>query len=367
MKRFFAVVLTGFLLGVLCLAWGWQQWTGPGPTSSGGSASTQVRIPQGMTLSAAADTLVSQGLLGNRRVMLVGARLAGQERGVRAGLYELAYGQSARDLLADLTAGLSVQVVLTIPEGLDSREIATIVQDALGFDTEQFLAVADSLAEPLALHHNLFGTAQGHSVYDSLLVRASSTRIFHWSEGLLAPDTYHFSEGSSPQMVAAMLLDTQVDRLQQAVGRAEVGNNAHLTPWQLLTLASVVETEARRDDERTQIAAVYSNRLQRNWRLEADPTVAFVLGKKGKRLFYKDLKVNSPFNTYRNKGLPPGPIGTPGLASLLATAQPDAQCRAMYFVSDGKDGHVFSRTIGEHEAAVARFRTARSQERRNQR
>ena len=129
----------------------------------------------------------------------------------------------------------------------------------------------------------------------------------------------------------------------------------------MLTLASVVEAEARLDTERTLVAAVYSNRLAHNWRLEADPTVAFILEKKGSRLYYKDLKVDSPYNTYVYRGLPPGPIGSPGMAALQAAARPDPGCDAMYFVSDGVGGHVFSRTLQEHEEAVRRFRRIRAE------
>jgi UPF0755 protein len=95
-------------------------------------------------------------------------------------------------------------------------------------------------------------------------------------------------------------------------------------------------------------------------RLEADPTVAFILRKKGKRLFYRDLEADSRYNTYRVKGLPPGPIGNPGLAALEAAAAPDSNCRALFFVSDGAGGHVFSRTAKEHEAAVREFRRIRA-------
>lgn len=370
MKRLLLAAAAGLLVGMLCLAWGWQQWAGAGPSAPAGVTSVQVRIPQGMTLTAAADILVQEGLLKHRQALLIGARLTGQGRGLRTGLYDLAYGQSARDLLTDLTTGLSVQVVMTIPEGLDSGEIANIVETTLGFAPDRFIAVADSLTRSLVAKHQLLGPKGRVSAFDSLLVQASAgalTRTFHWCEGLLAPDTYHFAEGSDPVMVATFLLTTQIDRLEQAVDQGRGGMNAHLTPMELLTLASVVETEARRDDERTLISAVYSNRLQKNWRLEADPTVAFILDKKGERLYFKDLKVESPFNTYRNKGLPPGPIGTPGLASLLAAASPDPTSEAMFFVSDGKDGHVFSRTAREHEAAVQRFRAARAQGRRQQR
>ncbi len=367
MKRLLISMLAGLLVGLLCLALAWHQWTGPGPAAPTAEASARVRIASGMTLSAAADTLVSQGLLAHRRTLLIGAKLTGQDRSLRAGLYELAYGQSPRDLLTDLSTGLSVQVVVALPEGLDSEEIAVIVAGAFSFSAARFLVVADSLARATAVEQGLFSSAAAVADYDSLLNAASAsgrTRRFRWSEGLLAPDTYHFADGSDAPTIAAVLLAVQWERLQRALSLAKGRLNEGLEPLALLTLASVVESEARRDDERALIAAVYTNRLQRNWRLEADPTVAFVLGKKGKRLFFKDLKIDSPYNTYRHKGLPPGPIGAPGFASLVAAARPDSTSEALFFVSDGADRHVFSRTAREHEAAVQRFRAARSQGRR---
>jgi len=367
MKRLLLIVGAGVLVGLLCLAWGWRQWTGPGPAAADGHTHARVRIRPGMTLGAAADTLEARGLVRHRRSLLTGARLTGQDRGLRAGLYELAYGQSPRDLLTDLTTGLSVQVVVTIPEGLNCREIADLAATGLGFSAARFLASADSLARHEAAKRQLLGSAQAFAKHDSLVAASSGVAnqvAVHWCEGLLAPDTYHFAEGSDPLTVASFLLATQLDRLVQATARAQTGVHAQLAPLDLLTLASIVEAEARQDDERALIAAVYTNRLTDDWRLEADPTVAFILDKKGKRLFFKDLKVDSPYNTYRQRGLPPGPIGTPGWGSLIATASPDTSCQARYFVSDGGNGHVFSRTAQEHEAAVRNFRAIRSQDRR---
>lgn len=367
MKRVLLIVAAGVLVGLLALAWGWRQWTGPGPAAADGQSHTQVRIRTGTTLAAAADTLVARGLLRHRRSLLIGARLTGQDRGLRAGLYELAYGQSPRDLLTDLTTGLSVQVVVTIPEGLNCREIAALAAARLGFPTARFLTLADSLARRAAVEHQLLGSPEAIAAHDSLLAGSAEMAgqvAYHWCEGLLAPDTYHFAEGSEPLTVVSFLLATQLERLARSAARARTGVNAHLEPLALLTLASIVEAEARQDDERALIAAVYTNRLQDERRLEADPTVAFILDKKGKRLFFKDLKVDSPYNTYLYGGLPPGPIGTPGLASLMAAAGPDTTCEARYFVSDGGDGHVFSRTAQEHEAAVRKFREIRARDRR---
>ena len=372
-KRLVAVAGTAFLLGLAIVLWGWSLWTGPGPTSAvdreSAPSTVLIRIPSGMTLSAAADSLVASGLLKHPKVFLAGARLTGKGRALRAGLYELPVGGSPRDLLFALTSGSAVQVKVTIPEGLDAEEIAAVVSGELGFSPDDFLAAADSLVLAAALQGLLFqGGESAAGDYDSLLAAESSRhpRQFRWCEGHLAPDTFHFTEGTNAAKAAHFLVSTQWARLDSVMAGSGSAEALDFSRQELLTLASIVEAEARRDDERAQIAAVYVNRLRQGRRLEADPTVAFILLKKGKRLFYRDLEVSSPFNTYRNKGLPPGPIGSPGFAALEAAANPDSACRAMFFVSDGQDGHVFSRTAREHEAAVQEFRRERASDRSNQ-
>jgi len=375
MKRWAAVAGAAFLLGLVIVLWGWRLWTGPGPLagpemeSFPAPATVQMRIPPGMTLTAAADSLSSRGLLKYPAVFLAGARLTGKGRALRAGLYELPFSASPRDLLEALTSGAAVQVKVTIPEGLDAEEIAGLVSEALGFSRDDFLATADSLVMRAAIQGRLLkGGESAADQYDSLLSSESARqpRQFRWCEGHLAPDTFHFAEGTDAATVAHFLVATQWARLDSVMAGSGSAAALDLSRQEILTLASIVEAEARRDDERPLIAAVYVNRLQEGWRLEADPTVAFILRKKGKRLFYRDLEISSPFNTYRNTGLPPGPIGSPGRAALMAAAHPDSVCQAMYFVSDGQDGHVFSRTSREHQAAVQKFRRARAGDRRNQ-
>jgi len=350
-RRLLAAAAAAGIVVLALAAWTWHAWTAG--EAAPGAPEQLVTIPQGMTLRAAADTLAARGLLAHRRLFLLGARLGGRDRGLQAGLYALAPGRSPRQLLDDLTSGRTVQVRVTLPEGLDAAEAAAAVAAAFPFTAGTFLAAADSVAAA-------GGLPEG---YPALLADESARRgrVFHACEGYLAPDTYVFSAGSDAVQVAAHLVHTQQERLARA---AAVARDTALTPHQLLTLASIVEAEARRADERGRIAAVYVNRLALGRRLEADPTVAFVLGKKGKRLFFRDLEVDSPWNTYRRRGLPPGPIGSPGEASLMAAARPDSTCDALYFVSDGADGHVFSRTAREHEAAVRRFRQLRAEARR---
>lgn len=357
------------LLGVAIILWVWWLWTGPGPVPApdretvSPSSTVTVRIPPGMTLTAAADTLAARGLLNRPRVLLVGAKLTGKASALRAGLYDLPIGASPRDLLLALTSGAAVLVKVTIPEGLAADEIGELMSRELGFSQDDFLAVADSLVMVAARQGRLLaGAPTAAAVHDSLLTSESARhpRNFRWCEGHLAPDTFLFAEGTGASQAALFLVNTQWARLDSVIADAGFLADPVLTRQGLLTLASIVEAEARRDDERPLIAAVYVNRLRQGWRLEADPTVAFILQKKGKRLFYRDLEVASPYNTYRNRGLPPGPIGNPGRAALEAAARPDSSCQDMYFVSDGEGGHVFSRTAKEHAAAVQEFRRIRA-------
>lgn len=357
-----AVALAAVALGI-AVSWAWRQWTVP--VGEPATDTVLVPIPAGMTLSAAADTLVARGLLENRRVLLLGARLSGRARDLKTGLYALSPAQSPRDLLDALTTGRGVQVRVTVPEGLDADEAAALVCAELACDPAAFLAAADSLVAGAMAAGRL-----GEAGLEPRLARQVATesaalpRQLRLCEGYLAPDTYLFATGTGAAAAADHLVRMQLSRLDRAAAAAVPGAP---TGHELLVLASIVEAEARRDDERTRIAAVYANRLARGMKLEADPTVAHVLDKKGKRLFYRDLEVESAWNTYRHAGLPPGPIGSPGLASLLAAAAPDPACDALFFVADGENGHVFSRTMAEHEEAVRRFRKLREAERRRQR
>lgn len=368
-RRMLLAMAAAVLVGLVVLLWAWRLWTGPGPLpepavgSEGVPATIMIRIVPGMTLTAAADTLAARGLINHPGIILAGAKLTGRARALRAGLYELSPGESPRSLLRTLTSGTAVQVKVTLPEGLDAGEIAALMADALDFEPAVFLAAADSLVANEARRGLLLGEKSfSAAAYDSLLAAEASRhpRQFRWCEGHLAPDTFLFAEGTDAASAAQFLVATQWARLDSVLTLPRVSSVAGLSRQEILTLASIVEAEARKPEERGRIAAVYSNRLSQKRRLEADPTVAFILKKKGKRLFYRDLEVDSPFNTYRNRGLPPGPIGSPGMAALEAATRPDTTCRALFFVSDGQGGHIFSETAQEHEAAVREFRRIRA-------
>jgi len=353
-----AVPVALLILGLLA----WRAWTGGFEPPAGVPATAVVRVAPGATLHAVAHDLAARGLLERPRVFLLGARVLGRDRDLHVGRYELPRGASPRELLRLLTEQGPLPVRVTLPEGLESAALARVLADSLGLEAGAILAAADSLVTggadtlmTVAERRRLQALTSGPPRPDG--------RPLRWSEGYLAPDTYHFAEGVGAPAVAATLVGLQLARADSARAVA-LPAAADLSVHGLLTLASIVETEARLAHERTTIAAVYHNRLARGMRLEADPTVAFWLGKRGERLLYRDLEVDSPYNTYRRGGLPAGPIGNPGRAALLATARPDTASEALYFVADGAGGHVFSRTLAEHRRAVARYRELMRERRR---
>lgn len=338
---------------------GWRAWSRPAGGRPPGPPYQTVRVPVGASYAAVIDTLARRGLVRERRLLRLVARVTGRDRQLRAGVYTLPRGLAPRDLLALLATGRVVLARVLLPEGIEAEEAARRVADATGGDAARFLAVADSLARAGIVACGLAGDAARLARLDALATAgaragaAAVSRPFHWCEGYLAPDTYFLPPGL-PALAAARVIVTagvaRVDSLPRASG---------LAPHDLLTLASLVEAEARLPDDRPRIAAVYLNRLRLGWRLEADPTVAYALRKRGERLFNRDLTVDSPFNTYACPGLPPGPIGSPGAAALRAAARPDPACDAFFFVARGDGGHVFSRTLEAHERAVRAWRAQR--------
>lgn len=341
--------------------WLYRAWTRPTAPAAGAGVQI-VRVARGLSLTAVSDTLSRRGLLERPWLFRAVARLTGRDRHLQAGRYALPAGLAPRDLLARLVEGRSLPVTVTIPEGVTVDEAAELAATALGFAPAAFLAAADSSTRAGIATSGLMGTTARLAAHDSLLRDTGSTspRPLHWAEGYLAPDTYFFAEGTGPQAAAAAMVALGLARVDSAVRTgAALLAELNLVPHDLVTLASLVEAEVRRGNERSLVAAVYTNRLREGWRLEADPCVAYLLGKQGQRLYYRDLQVVSPYNTYRRIGLPPGPISNPGLAALGAAAQPDTACRAMFFVADGEGGHVFSRTSTEHARAVELYRQRR--------
>ncbi len=285
-----------------------------------------VLVERGQSLSHVADELKRVGLIRGTLSFEVLARLMGLDRSIKAGQYSFKLGITVPGLLRAFARGMYGLNLVTIPEGLTLEEINRLLAVRLEVSIARF----DSLA-----HDRAF--------LDSLRIDAPSV------EGYLAPDTYEFLPGTQPEVV----FRTMVNRTREVLLHAAAGRDSlplGLSLYQVLTLASIVESEAQIEQERRHIARVYLNRLQIGMPLQADPTVAYGVGMRPRsRLFLKHLRTESPFNTYLHEGLPPGPICNPGAESIRAVLDPLSEnVRDLYFVASTGGRSLFARTYQEH-------------------
>lgn len=295
--------------------WGYRAYIGPGPLRD----ETAVVILPGSSTETIAARLTEAGVIDNPLVFRVGVRLEGSAAALRAGEYAFPPGVSLRQAAAILRSGKTVVRRLTVPEGLTSKQVVTLVEQTPG----------------------LFGDLPPTP-----------------AEGSLLPETYHFSYGDSRQEVLSRMGDAMTEALA-TLWKTRSEDLPLESPEEAVTLASIVEKESALPEERPRVAAVFINRLRRGMPLQADPTVIYAVtegtGVLSRPLTQSDLDSPSPYNTYVNSGLPPGPIANPGREALRAVLQP-ADTQELYFVADGSGGHAFARTLQEHNRNVARWR-----------
>lgn len=291
---------------------------------------TRVIIPRGSSFADAADSLSRAQLIGWRKMFRVYARLIGGDRKIKPGTYLLRHGTPWSDIISALHGGHGLVNTITIPEGYTISQISPLLSRTLKVPAESVdAAVRDT----------------------SLLARLDVP--VPTLEGYLFPDTYAFPVGTTArQAVHEMVYD--FERRWKPDWDAKA-SNLQINRNDLVTMASIVEKEARLREERPVIAAVYYNRLRKGMLLQADPTVQYALGHHVGRVLYKDLTVESPYNTYVHKGLPPGPVSSPGVASLDAAANP-ANVPYLYFVASPDGHHEFRMTLDEHTSAIREVR-----------
>lgn len=299
----------------------------------GYSGSVLLEIEPGSHAPAVARLLVERGVLAQRLPFLVRYWLGRPRRSLKAGEYLFDRPARPMDVYRRLVQGDVYLHLVVIPEGSDRFDMARILEERLQLDPAQFLRVT----EQASLVHDLDPEAPS-------------------LEGFLFPDTYRFAKGAT----AALVVSTMLARLRQVLA-SRFRTEPPLSSARLhaaLTLASLVEKETPDPAERPVIAGVFVRRLARGMPLQCDPTVIYAARINHRPLnsiTAKDLDFDSPYNTYRRAGLPPGPIASPGEASIHAALHPEAGA-ALYFVSNNQGGHVFARTLAEHQRNVARYR-----------
>lgn len=288
----------------------------------------RVTIPAGATARRIGEILAAEGLITSARPFVWYCKLHGLDGKLRAGEYLLRSEDGIPALARKLAAGEVYVVKFTVPEGCDIKKTARIIAAAGICPAEEFIAAASAPgADP----------------------RVAAPTL----EGYLFPDTYEAPAGTGAKGVIKIM----TDRFFQVMG-PEAGERAAAagrTLHEVVTVASIVEREALRPEEKPLVAAVFYNRLKKGMKLESCATVIYARDRQPGRLTVEDLKVDSPYNTYRHAGLPPGPICSPGKEALLAALDP-ADVDYLFFVSNGDGTHTFSRTFAEHLAARAAAR-----------
>lgn len=309
---FRALVVAGALAVVLLLGWLAGGWYLPGPLSK----DTAFIVPDGAGLVRIAADLERQGAIRSAEAFRIRARVLGGRGVIKSGEFALPAGASPARVLAILQSGKVIRRFVAVPEGMPA-----------------ILVIEKLMAEPL-----LTGTVDVPR------------------EGSILPDSYDFVRGESRAAVLARM-QAAMDRTLKELWAGRSANTVAKTPQEAVVLASIVEKETGKPEERRMVAGLYSNRLRIGMPLQADPTIIYPItrGKPlGRRILQSEIAAVNDYNTYSMRGLPKGPITNPGREAIAAVLNP-AKTDALYMVADGTGGHQFSSTLDQHNAAVAKW------------
>ena len=324
-----ALIVIMLLGGVLL----WGTSSGVGKKNLDPDQVIYLSVKPGMSASDIGDELVRRGVLEGKIPFWWKARQSGAASNFKTGMYAMHPRMSADAVLQKLTAGDTAVVKFTIPEGFGVKEIAKRLADEGLVDEQEFLT-----------------KAKDYAPYD--YIRRKSD-IRYACEGFLFPDTYELHEEASVDAILKMMSEDFDTRLTPELrARAKEMN---LSIHDLITLASLVEKEARYAEDRPIIAQVFFKRMKLGMPLQSDTTLQYLMNAPKEDVSIKDTKIDSPYNTYQIKGLPPGPIASPGMAAIKAVLYP-ADTDYLYFVADRQGHNHYSKNYSDHEAAVNQFR-----------
>lgn len=323
----------GFVLGIMLFTF----YT---PNYYKNSTPINFEVKEGDTFTIVVDSLYSKGIINSKANLKIAAFIYGADKKIKAGRYKIDNGLTYLDLLELLIEGSpGKQKLITIPEGIWQHKLAGLLKRELGIDSTRFMELS----------------------YDKNFLKKLDIDNFT-VEGYLLPETYYFYTNSSEEEIISKLVREMNKVFTDEV--KERMNQLGMNKKEVLTLASIIDGEANIVSEFRTISGVYHNRLNKGWMLQADPTVQYLIRnrKRYNRILFKDLEIQSPYNTYKNKGLPPSPINNPGKDAVLAALYPENH-NYFYFVADGTGGHKFSNSYSGHLQNVNDYRNWRSSNR----
>ena len=334
------IFITGFW-GLLALTWfaiSMFYYQGTQPASQDGKSIT-FKVKPGMTLKQVAHELFNERIILSPRAFQAIAYIQDKETQIMVGEFSLSPTMPPKEIISLLTSGKTILYPLTIPEGYRITEIASLL------DTQ---GLANSKAFILK--------TQDKKLIQSMDIPADSL------EGYLFPETYYFSKPTQERKIIQKMVSTFKEKVLNSQ-LLKIVNKSPLSLHEFITLASLIEKETGLDSERKLISSVFHNRLRKNMRLQTDPTVIYAIKKFDGNIRKRDLKIDSPYNTYRYKGLPPGPISNPGIKSIEAAISP-IRSKHLYFVSRQDGSHHFSNTLVEHNQAIKKYQLRKVNSRR---
>ena len=305
------------------------------PNYFAGETEKTVFVSRGQTFASVVDTLEANGIIRSRPLFVFVGKVVGGTRRIQTGKYIFGSGISNLDIFLALRDGEGAALIpVTVPEGLRARGQARILARTIGIDSVEFVKLA----------------------YDESFTHSLGVSS-HSLEGYLMPDTYNFYWQPNERDVISRMVDQfrlfYDDSLQARAKELAWTTN------QVMTLASIVEGEAVLGEEQGRISGVYHNRLRKGMKLQADPTIQFMMEDGPRRVLYSDLLRDNPYNTYRRPGLPPGPVNNPGRAAILAALFPEKH-KFIFFVANGKGGHWFTTNYADHVRYVRKYRRQRA-------
>lgn len=300
-----------------------------GPVNQATPVTVQFNVAEGSSVSAIARGLEKVELIRNHTYFTAVTRLLGVENKIKAGYYEFTTGMSIRDLIRKLVKGEVMTTKLTIPEGLTVKEMGELIQTRVDIPKEDFFTAVRNYQPEFMTEHDVEFPV----------------------EGFLFPDTYQLPYN----VTADALVQMMVNRFVSVVGLEPVEVRGRtLSMWEVVTIASLIEEEAKLDEDRPKISGVIYNRLDERMNLQLCASVLYVLGVKKERLSIAETKIDSPYNTYRNPGLPPGPISNPGMEAIRAAMNP-ANVEYLFYIATPDGTTYYSKTYEEHLRTIEKY------------